>query len=380
LPVLTAERLGSLIYNAFGDFYQGMEVMDKLALGMYLEDHGSSLGAPFANNRKMTTEAAMREANKALFDYTDVPDWLRRSRRSLLGAPFLTWTYKAAPYLTKMAGDPKKLLRAATWYGGLYTLMAMREAELDDEEHDAYYNGLQDWLAKRQLFSIPLPQKDENGMVQTEDYTMFAPHAFLMNAAADVLPGGRFSALDVAKDLGFASHPLLESTMELIFNKDSFTGQPIYRKTDTSTQMADKVREHYMDNLLPQFIAPNGWTTRMIELSSENPNVFGPSSVLDRQGNPTRTLGQQTQRVVPFMPNVYPSDLRKGLKYGRQDILRSIEALTKEYSTNRRKYQGDKEALAGLKAEYDAERARLQGLLREFTTAEQLPRFEEYAE
>ncbi len=380
LPVLTAERLGSLIYNAFGDFYQGMEVMDKLALGMYLEDHGPSLGAPFANNRKMTTEAAMREANKALFDYTDVPDWLRRSRRSLLGAPFLTWTYKAAPYLTKMAGDPKKLLRAATWYGGLYTLMAMREAELDDEENDAYYNGLQDWLAKRQLFSIPLPQKDENGMVQTEDYTMFAPHAFLMNAAADILPGGRFSALDVAKDLGFASHPLLESTMELVFNKDSFTGQEIYRSTDTSTQMADKIREHYMDNLLPQFIAPNGWTARMIELSSDNPNVFGPSSVLDRQGNPTRTLGQQAQRVVPFMPNVYPSDLRKGLKYGRQDILRSIQALTKEYSVNRRKYRGDKEALAELKTEYDAERARLQGLLREFPTAGQLPRFEEYAE
>ena len=380
LPVLTAERLGSLIYNAFGDFYQGMEVMDKLALGMYLEDHGPSLGVPLANNRKMTTEAAMREANKALFDYTDVPDWLRRSRRSLLGAPFLTWTYKAAPYLTKMAGDPKKLLRAATWYGGLYTLMAMREAELDDEENDAYYNGLQDWLAKRQLFSIPLPQKDENGMVQTEDYTMFAPHAFLMNAAADILPGGRFSALDVAKDLGFASHPLLESTMELVFNKDSFTGQEIYRSTDTSTQMADKIREHYMDNLLPQFIAPNGWTTRMIELSSDNPNVFGPSSVLDRQGNPTRTLGQQAQRVVPFMPNVYPSDLRKGLKYGRQDILRSIQALTKEYSTNRRKYRGNKEALAELKTEYDAERARLQGLLREFPTAGQLPRFEEYAE
>jgi hypothetical protein len=380
LPVLTAERLGSLIYNAFGDFYQGMEVMDKLALGMYLEDHGPSLGAPFANNRKMTTEAAMREANKALFDYTDVPDWLRRSRRSLLGAPFLTWTYKAAPYLTKMAGDPKKLLRAATWYGGLYTLMAMREAELDDEENDAYYNGLQDWLAKRQLFSIPLPQKDENGMVQTEDYTMFAPHAFLMNAAADILPGGRFSALDVAKDLGFASHPLLESTMELVFNKDSFTGQEIYRSTDTSTQMADKIREHYMDNLLPQFIAPNGWTARMIELSSDNPNVFGPSSVLDRQGNPTRTLGQQAQRVVPFMPNVYPSDLRKGLKYGRQDILRSIQALAKEYSTNRRKYRGDKEALAELKTEYDAERARLQELLREFPTAGQLPRFEEYAE
>jgi hypothetical protein len=80
------------------------------------------------------------------------------------------------------------------------------------------------------------------------------------------------------------------------------------------------------------------------------------------------------------MPNVYPSDLRKGLKYGRQDILRSIQALTKEYSVNRRKYRGDKEALAELKTEYDAERARLQELLREFPTAGQLPRFEEYAE
>ena len=394
-PALMAKNLWAFIYNKLGGFYQGMEVMDKLALGMYLEDHGPSLGIPFANNKKMSTAAAMREANKWLFDYSDVPDSIRRGRKSLLGAPFITWAYKATPQLLGMVKSPKGWIRAASWYGLMYMVMASEEADLSDEEYDAYYASLPDWLAQRDTFSVPLPMLDENGMTQTSDFTMFSPHALLanvgttavMDAAGLVLPdevlpdrATRFNLVDEAKALGFASHPLLESTMELVYNKDSFTGKPIYRDTDTTGQFNQKMVEHFGNNLLPQLVAPNGFMRYLIELSADDPNVFGPSKVLDREGNPRRTLGQQVARVNPLVPNRYPTDSRSSLGYRRQEILDAIRAQAKKHSANRRKYKGNREALRELEVEHKAEMDRLRAKLRAFPRAGDLPRLEESVE
>jgi hypothetical protein len=362
---------------------------------MYLEDHGPSTGIPLANGKKMSTASAMREANKWLFDYSDVPDSIRRYRKSVLGAPFITWAYKATPQLLGMMKKPTGWLRAGTWYGLLHMIMASQEANLDDDEYDAYYASLPDWLAQRDYFSIPLPMKDENGMMVTEDYTMFAPHAMLMNlgttafldAAGTVVPdemlsdkARRFNLVDEAKALGFASHPLLESTMELIHNRDSFTNKPIYYDTDTTGEFNAKVYEHFADNLYPQLIAPNGFTRKLIELSVDDPNIFGPSSVLDKQGNPTRTLGQQARRAIPLVPNQYPSDPRSNLAYRMTDIQKAMKDEAKKYAANRRKYRGDKETLKGITEKHRAEMDRLRRLMREFPRAGDLPRLQEYAE
>lgn len=394
-PVLMGQSIWAFFYNKLGGLYQMMEVIDKLALGMYLEDHGPSTGIPLANGKKMSTAAAMREANKWLFDYSDVPDSIRRYRKSVLGAPFITWAYKATPQLLGMMKKPTGWLRAGTWYGLLHMVMASQEADLDDEEYDAYYASLPDWLAQRDYFSIPLPMKDENGMMVTEDYTMFAPHAMLMNlgttaffdAAGTVVPdemlsdkARRFNLVDEAKALGFASHPLLESTMELIHNRDSFTGKPIYYDTDTTGDFNAKIYEHFTDNLYPQLIAPNGFTRKLIELSVDDPNIFGPSSVLDRQGNPTRTLGQQARRAFPLVPNQYPSDPRSNLGYRMADIQKAMKEEAKKYAANRRKYRGDKETLRKLTEEHREEMDRLRRLMREFPRAGDLPRLQEYAE
>jgi len=393
-PVLMGQSVWAFIYNKLGGLYQMMEVIDKLALGMYLEDHGPSTGIPLANGKKMSTAAAMREANKWLFDYSDVPDSIRRYRKSVLGAPFITWAYKATPQLLGMMKKPTGWLRAGTWYGLLHMVMASQEADLDDEEYDAYYASLPDWLAQRDYFSIPLPMRDENGMMVTEDYTMFAPHAMLMNlgttafldAAGAVVPdemlsdkARRFNLVDEAKALGFASHPLLESTMELVHNRDSFTGKPIYYDTDTTGDFNAKVYEHFADNLYPQLVAPNGFARKLIELSVDDPNIFGPSSVLDKQGNPTRTLGQQARRAIPLVPNQYPSDPQSNLGYRMADIQKAMKEEAKKYAANRRKYKGDKETLRKITEEHRAEMDRLRRLMREFPRAGDLPRLQEYA-
>jgi len=394
-PALAAQGVLSFFYNRLGDLYQMMEVIDKLALGMYLEDHGPSTGVPLANGKKMTTAQAMREANEWLFDYSDVPETIRRGRRSLLGAPFITWIYKATPKLAGMMKSPRGMIRAATWYSLLYMAMMQQEADLDDEEYDAYYASLPDWLAQREYFSVPLPMKDENGKMVTEDYTMFAPHATLLNLGTTALGDmkglvvddeqltdrdRRFNMIDEVKTLGFGSHPALESSMEALYNRDSFTNKPIYYETDTTGETARKITEHFGDNLFPQLIAPNGVVRRLIEHMADDPNVFGPAKILDNQGNPTRTLAQEVRRINPLVPNQYPTDPKNNLKWRRKEIEDAMRERRRQYKATRSKYRGDKGVLDELREEYQEDMNRLKRLLREFPKASDLPRLKEYEE
>ena len=53
-------------------------------------------------------------ARKYIFDYGDVPEWIKIGRQSMFGAPFITFSYKAMPRVFEgmlAAGDPKKAWR-----------------------------------------------------------------------------------------------------------------------------------------------------------------------------------------------------------------------------------------------------------------------------
>lgn len=70
------------------------------------------------NNLGMTSEGAVRFAKSWIFDYTEVSDFVKIARKSIFGAPFITFSYKAIPRILENAlavGDPKKLLRFWKW-------------------------------------------------------------------------------------------------------------------------------------------------------------------------------------------------------------------------------------------------------------------------
>lgn len=62
----------------------------------------------------MSAEDAVRFAKRWIFDYRQVPKWVQFTRKSVFGAPFITFSYKSLPRVLESAlavGDPKKAWR-----------------------------------------------------------------------------------------------------------------------------------------------------------------------------------------------------------------------------------------------------------------------------
>ena len=268
--------------------------------------------------------------------------------------PFLTWLYKAAPKLISMFKTKKGQMRAATYYAGYYAMTKMLEADLDEEERDAFYKGLPKYQREKGLFVIPAPVRDENGKPLALDLTMAAPHAFLINLGMMAWPDGEGDWIDAARSIGVGSHPLLKQFTELIFKKDLYTGKPLYPETDNFFESAEEFATHSAETLLPPLVAPNGLGHKLLEMTAEkftdDPNLFGPASTLDRRGNPKSTLGSELLKLNPFGGiRPYPVNIRENLMFRRLRIIDQIKDLSKQYTADRQRLKKGKNAAERIK-------------------------------
>jgi hypothetical protein len=371
----TAMNILGRIYNTFGDIYQGLEIVDKLAVAMYLEDHGANIaGVPFLNQEEMSASDAMKEANKYLFDYSDVDPAIKKVRKSLVGAPFITWTYKQTDLLRKMMKDPQAMLRAASYYAMVYAYIASQESELDDDEYEAYLKALPEPYDKHGMLTFPLPMKDENGRIQIEDLFYAVPHAYLyqfLTTAVDPKYGG-WKAIS---DLGFFNHPLLKETMQQTANKDFYTGREISSKFDDLGTGIDKRFKHFRDTVMPSLFSPTSWERQLLETALQamemNPNLFGErANIFDYRGEQKKTFVQTINRMAnPFNETIAspitsalgfsevgrPVDLEGGLRFQIRDLQNYIRERAYNQEKNRIAFADDPENLRESEKEFQKE-------------------------
>ena len=99
-----------------------------------------------------------------------VPGWMRTMRRRpFVGAPFLTYTFKAFPYVMEsFARRPQKFIK----YMALPYVMAqafMANQDLDDDDYEEIMRMLPKWQKEKSSIYL-LPWKDSNGNFQTIDF------------------------------------------------------------------------------------------------------------------------------------------------------------------------------------------------------------------
>jgi len=356
------------VYQKFGDIYQAQEVMDKLAMAMYLEDHGGSNLPMVSRDERLTPAEAMREANEWLFDYTDVPNWMAKTRRSVLGMPFLTWLYKAGPKLIKMLGTKQGLMRAGSYYAALYGMGKLMEADLDDDERDAFYKALPKYQRDKGIFVIPAPVRDENGNAIAVDLTMAAPHAFLINLGMMLWPDGDGDWIDAARSIGVGSHPLLKTFAETVFKKDLYTGKDLYSSNNDFWDSAEEFGTHMAENLLPPLIAPNGFGQKVLEMTVDkmggDPNIFGPATTYDRRGNPRSSLNTELAKLSGIRP--YPVDLRENLVWRKLQIREEMRQAAREYQKDKKRYRNAEDKRKRTE-EYNEKRRKLLMKLKELS-------------
>lgn len=202
-----------------GDLYQGEEHWFKLALYA----HRRSLGD--------TPMRAAAHAQKYLFDYSDISPMMRKLRQSPFGGPFLSFTYKSLPVIVESA--VKHPVRFWKWPLMFHALNegSKHMIGMTDEQYEAMQKTLPDW--QKSTFLTPkvlLPTRGVGGKPRVLDLTYNLPWGQVGEQ------GELFKRLPVLKDIPggalidpfVGSNPFVNTAIELVTNKNMFTGKEIF--------------------------------------------------------------------------------------------------------------------------------------------------------
>jgi hypothetical protein len=309
---------------AFGDYISRWEAENKTKKEDLTEEQRDALLAHAANH-----------ANDSLMDYTKVPSWLRTLRRTPLGDPFITFTYKAFPLTIKsMVNNPIKFAQYAA-LPSLISMMAMAMNDWDDKDYNDAMKKLPEFYKESTGVAL-LPIKDEQGRMQWVNLDPMLPwsqwvgairnvHGQTMDEGAGVVPSASLDALH--RQLGFLGGPVPQMIVSYLSGTNSFTGQPIATPGASPEHKMWEFVKYAWDLATPGFINSNGWANNMYELFSGNQDK-------DKFGAIKNTASQTMLDITGFKP--VPS--REG---GEQQIIGKYNKLINDQKTYIHKVAAD---------------------------------------
>lgn len=294
------------------------------------KQNGRKLETLSSIERETVIDEGVVEANKAIFDYSKVPGWLRTARRTPLGSPFITFTYKAFPRVVEsIAKRPQKFIK----YAVLPSLMLhawQKENNLDDEEAEEVLKKMPLWMQEKSSIYI-LPWKSE-GKWQPVDFGYMFPWEPFVNRA--LYEKRHFTAHDpidamssvagavgrtIGDTYGFLGGPIPDLIGAIKSNTDDFTGKPIVTEGAPAQQQVLEKLGYLYNQAAPSFLTSHGFLGKTLDHYNQKVNEFG---------TPTTTLPSVLGRAVGV--NIYPTDVqeshRKNIKRFRSEELKIIRA------------------------------------------------------
>ena len=306
MPKFLAAKIG----KTAGDVYQFTESVGKTAVIIdAMERQG------------LSEFDAYQLAQKALFDYSDVPMAGKLFRKAPIGMPFFTFYYKAFPALVETAiNHPFRYAPYVALSAGLTQLTAYAFGFEDDEE-ERLQKSLEPWLARRTGVYV-LPFKDTDNRYQFLDIGYFFPWTMYTDAARDVANGDFFEA---QRTTGFLSGPFSDIFLAIKTNKDPFTQRTIWDKRDP---VEDRIQNMfwYMYSLgMPSWLTPNGAISKTVKSLQDIPRP---------NGSPGDTIPQSILRFVGV--NVYGIDTKDTRTRNIKAMEREIQDIKQRYRFRRR--------------------------------------------
>ena len=249
--VMPAEKAGKL--------YQGSEEVFKLAVFKYQKSKG------------LMPEEAAAIAEKAIFNYGKIPDFVDSVRSKWWGSPFFTFTYKAIPELAEAM-----VKRPLSVYKYILGAIAIEEAarktlNLTADELREIKKNQPKWMRNGQF--ILLPWKDKYGQYQFYDLTFELPWGDLRESSMSVLGLPRVLT---------PGNPLFTIPAVLISGRDLFTGKDLVDETDTALEKFQKVSDYCYKQLMPSLapeipgLTKGGYSYQKIKSAIlQRPDYFG---------------------------------------------------------------------------------------------------------
>lgn len=279
-PFVIARELATRAIGLSGEFYQKAESLTKLAKMIHdVEQSGRSI------------DDAYLEAQKWLFDYSEVPSSIRYLRNVPFGAPFVTYFYKAFPVLLESAAT--KPWRLAP-YVALPHIAAAFFAFLHDVDKDdveKLKQSLPEFLRSKEN-AMMLPVKDAAGRWQFFDFGYLLPWSMFQEAGTQAAKGDASEAIRTA---GLLGGPIADMIVTLKTGIDPFTKRPIYDKRDPPQDQMRDIMSYLARATLPPWMTDQSFALKMWDAYKQNPTKYG---------DPPLTMGQAAARG--FGMNVYP--------------------------------------------------------------------------
>lgn len=265
----TAKDMRYWLRKAFAvpsERYQDIEHYFKLAVFIrHLKDGRSA------------SEAA-EIAEKALFNYLDIPPMIRQAKRLI---PFITWTYKALPRTAEIAlRRPWKVaLMAGVAYG--LEMATAQKLGMTWEELQAKRDNMEPWRRKRILGLFPafvfVPFEDQWGNMLMMDLTF----EMAFGSAGEQWGQSRLPFRDI-----WISNPLFDVISALYTNTDPFTGKPLSDPImDDIVDYVEKVFTYAWRQFMPA-LTPGGTSWNKLAVGIKNYFEKDEEPVKDFAGRP----------------------------------------------------------------------------------------------
>ena len=155
---------------------------------------------------------AVQEANKWLFDYSDLATWEKNIARRIM--PFYTFPRKALPRILEAAVNRPLVLAKYPLLAKSLTQYSLYKLEITTKDYEQIEKILPEFM--NQGSYILMPYRDANGDLRFFDWTWNVPW------------GGLFEAEQRGLLKSVLTNPLVQTTYEIKENKSSWTGRKIY--------------------------------------------------------------------------------------------------------------------------------------------------------
>jgi len=321
----TAKNLGAKVMSFTGDVYQFSEALFKTAKIIDSMKKGA------------TEEKAIMEAQKWLFDYSLVTPSMRYLRNAPIGAPFITFYFKALPRMLEVATHHP--LRFAPYVALPFILTAMVAgmADVDDDDVDKLKKALPKWMQERG-HAYFLPAKDDKGRWMAMDFGYFLPWTMWTEIGSN-LAKGEFG--DAMQGSGLLGGPLPDIIAAIKTNKDPFSKKEIVNEFDPPARQAAALMGYIYSMAMPTWLTNYGFAGHMYGALNDT---------VDKHGQIKDTEGQAMLRL--FGVNLYPINPELARAENIKRMRFEIQAEKRRMTTQLRDRNLDAEERQEIRAEY----------------------------
>lgn len=263
-------------------------------LYQFLETWGKVVKIIDEMNKGSTEAQAVLEANKALFDYSLVPGPVRSLRTQPIGAPFITFYYKAAPQVIEsVIKRPGRILPYIVLPYVLSDVLIASLYDVTEDDVDRLREALPEWLRERGHTYI-FPVKDKTGRWVPLDYGYFLPWAVHWQTTKSLAQG---KPSEMMTELGVLGGPVPQIGSAILSGIDPWTERPIIDKNDPPDKQAYDLVTYAWRMGAPTWLTDIGVAGHLYRSMTNTPNYYG---------DPPLTGLQAAARAVGV--NVYPID------------------------------------------------------------------------